>query len=154
MSPVSSPYKRFPKHLEELNKSHPSGELQHKHPGPRKLSAEATLLPHLQLLTKSQAAPGLLVHIGGEESPAGDHPGAVHHWGDHTGLHPAPSQQLSATQCSSACTSLYLPWSKMPLPGPPLSSQHSLPPEHCAPAPGSPHSEGGKRSPSPARQQP
>lgn len=153
VSPVSSPHdKGLPKHLEELDKSHLPGELRHKQPGPGKLSAEAALLPHLQPLTESQAAPGSLLPstpgVKGHQRVVtlAQHISEVITQ-DYTRHHP---QQLSAALPAPLYT---FPGASCPildLRRPP-SDLYLPPPEHGAPARGSPNSEGGKRSPEPSK---
>ncbi|XP_060049263.1 nuclear receptor corepressor 2 isoform X5 [Erinaceus europaeus] len=155
VSPVSSPSlahdKGLPKHLEELDKSHLEGELRHKQPGTGKLGADAHL-PHLRPLPESQSASSPLLQAA---------PGVKGHQRvvtlaqhisevitqDYTRHHP---QQLGAP--------LPAPLYSFPGAGCPVldlrrppADLYLPPPEHGPPARGSPHSEGGKRSPEPSK---
>ncbi|XP_005403065.1 PREDICTED: nuclear receptor corepressor 2 isoform X4 [Chinchilla lanigera] len=156
VSPVSSPSlthdKGLPKHLEELDKGHLEGELRHKQPGSGKLGGEATHLPHLRQLPESQPASSPLLQTA---------PGVKGHQRvvtlaqhisevitqDYTRHHPQqlgaplPAPLYSFPGASCPVLDLRRPPSDLYLP----------PPEHGTPARGSPHSEGGKRSPEPSK---
>ncbi|XP_023576310.1 nuclear receptor corepressor 2 isoform X3 [Octodon degus] len=156
VSPVSSPSlthdKALPKHLEELDKGHLEGELRHKQPGPGKLGGEATHLPHLRPLPESQPASSPLLQTA---------PGVKGHQRvvtlaqhisevitqDYTRHHPQqlstplPAPLYSFPGASCPVLDLRRPPNDLYLP----------PPEHGTPARGSPHSEGGKRSPEPSK---
>ncbi|XP_054568371.1 nuclear receptor corepressor 2 isoform X3 [Eptesicus fuscus] len=156
ISPVSSPSlthdKGLPKHLEELDKSHLEGDLRHKQPGSGKLGGEATHLPHLRPLPESQPATSPLLQTA---------PGVKGHQRvvtlaqhisevitqDYTRHHPQqlgtplPAPLYSFPGATCPVLDLRRPPSDLYLP----------PPDHGAPARGSPHSEGGKRSPEPSK---
>nr|XP_013010037.1 nuclear receptor corepressor 2 isoform X2 [Cavia porcellus] len=156
VSPVSSPSltqdKGLPKHLEELDKGHLEGELRHKPPGPGKIGGEATHLPHLRPVPESQTASSPLLQTA---------PGVKGHQRvvtlaqhisevitqDYTRHHP---QQLSTTLPAPLYSFPGASCPVLDLRRPP--SDLYLPhPEHNTPARGSPHSEGGKRSPEPSK---
>ncbi|XP_058137221.1 nuclear receptor corepressor 2 isoform X4 [Dasypus novemcinctus] len=155
ISPVSSPSlthdKGLPKHLEELDKSHLEGELRHKQPGPVKLGSEAAHLPHLRPLPESQPSSSPLLQptpgVKGHQRVVtlAQHISEVITQ-DYTRHHP---QQLGAP----------LPAPLYSFPGascPVLDLRRApsdlyLPPAHGTPARGSPHSEGGRRSPEPSK---
>ncbi|XP_021113299.1 nuclear receptor corepressor 2 isoform X3 [Heterocephalus glaber] len=156
ISPVSSPSlthdKGLPKHLEEIDRGHPEGELRHKQPAPGKLGGEAAHLPHLRPLPESQPASSPLLQTA---------PGVKGHQRvvtlaqhisevitqDYTRHHPQqlgtplPAPLYSFPGASCPVLDLRRPPSDLYLP----------PPEHSTPAQGSPHSEGGKRSPEPSK---
>uniref|UniRef100_G3TPP4 Nuclear receptor corepressor 2 n=1 Tax=Loxodonta africana TaxID=9785 RepID=G3TPP4_LOXAF len=157
VSPVSPPGlahdKGLPKHPEGADKSHLEGELRHKQPGPMKLSGEVAHLPHLRQLPpvgrpEEQAGAGDIPGIPGSQSSVvwlllpqevitQDY--TRHHPQQLSTPLPAPLYSFPGASCPvldlrRAPSDLYLP-----------------PPDHSAPARGSPHSEGGKRSPEPSK---
>ncbi|XP_077015703.1 nuclear receptor corepressor 2 isoform X10 [Tamandua tetradactyla] len=156
VSPVSSPSlthdKGLPKHLEELDKGHLEGELRHKQPGPVKLGSEAAHLPHLRPLPESQPSsspllqptPGVKGHqrvvtLAQHISEVITQDYTRHHPQQLGAPLPAPLYSFPGASCPvldlrRAPSDLYLP-----------------PPAHGTPARGSPHSEGGKRSPEPSK---
>nr|XP_035114030.2 nuclear receptor corepressor 2 isoform X16 [Callithrix jacchus] len=156
VSPVSSPSlthdKGLPKHLEELDKSHLEGELRPKQPGPLKLGGEAAHLPHLRPLPESQpssspllqTAPGVKGHqrvvtLAQHISEVITQDYTRHHPQQLSTPLPAPLYSFPGASCP--VLDLRRPPSDLYLP----------PPDHGAPARGSPHSEGGKRSPEPSK---
>ncbi|XP_059532221.1 nuclear receptor corepressor 2 isoform X3 [Myotis daubentonii] len=156
VSPVSSPSlahdKGLPKHLEELDKSHLEGDLRHKQPGSGKLGGEATHLPHLRPLSESQPASSPLLQtvpgVKGHQRVVtlAQHISEVITQ-DYTRHHPQqlgtplPAPLYSFPGATCPVLDLRRPPSDLYLP----------PPDHGAPARGSPHSEGGKRSPEPSK---
>ncbi|KAF6082204.1 nuclear receptor corepressor 2 [Phyllostomus discolor] len=156
VSPVSSPSlahdKGLPKHLEELDKGHLEGDLRHKQPGSAKLIGEAMHLPHLRPLPESQpssspllqAAPGVKGHqrvvtLAQHISEVITQDYTRHHPQQLGAPLPAPLYSFPGASCP--VLDLRRPPSDLYLP----------PPDHGAPARGSPHSEGGKRSPEPSK---
>ncbi|XP_043758011.1 nuclear receptor corepressor 2 isoform X18 [Cervus elaphus] len=156
VSPVSSPSlthdKGLPKHLEELDKSHLEGDLRHKQPGPGKLSGEAAHLPHLRPLPESQPSsspllqttPGVKGHqrvvtLAQHISEVITQDYTRHHPQQLSTPLPAPLYSFPGASCP--VLDLRRPPSDLYLP----------PPDHGAQARGSPHSEGGKRSPEPSK---
>ncbi|XP_032099722.1 nuclear receptor corepressor 2 isoform X8 [Sapajus apella] len=156
VSPVSSPSlthdQGLPKHLEELDKSHLEGELRPKQPGPLKLGGEAAHLPHLRPLPESQpssspllqTAPGVKGHqrvvtLAQHISEVITQDYTRHHPQQLSTPLPAPLYSFPGASCP--VLDLRRPPSDLYLP----------PPDHGAPARGSPHSEGGKRSPEPSK---
>ncbi|XP_032287473.1 nuclear receptor corepressor 2 isoform X14 [Phoca vitulina] len=154
VSPVSSPSlthdKGLPKHLEELDKSHLEGDLRHKQPGPGKLGGEAAHLPHLRPLPESQSSSSPLLQttpgVKGHQRVVtlAQHISEVITQ-DYTRHHP---QQLSAPLPAPLYSFPGASCPVLDLRRPP-SDLYLPPPDHGAPARGSPHSEGGKRSPEP-----
>ncbi|KAM5238869.1 nuclear receptor corepressor 2 isoform 2-T2 [Ctenodactylus gundi] len=156
ISPVSSPSlthdKGLPKHLEEPDKGHLEGELRPKQPGPAKLSGEAAHLPHLRPLPESQPASSPLLQsatgVKGHQRVVtlAQHISEVITQ-DYTRHHPQqlstplPAPLYSFPGASCPVLDLRRPPGDLYLP----------PPEHGAPAHGSPHSEGAKRSPEPSK---
>ncbi|XP_014642726.1 PREDICTED: nuclear receptor corepressor 2 [Ceratotherium simum simum] len=156
VSPVSSPSlthdKELPRHLEELDKSPLEGGLRHKQPGPGKLGGEAAHLPHLRPLPESQpssspllqTAPGVKGHqrvvtLAQHISEVITQDYTRHHPQQLNTPVPAPLYSFPGASCP--VLDLRRPPSDLYLP----------PPDHGAPARGSPHSEGGKRSPEPSK---
>ncbi|XP_034872719.1 nuclear receptor corepressor 2 isoform X4 [Mirounga leonina] len=156
VSPVSSPSlthdKGLPKHLEELDKSHLEGDLRHKQPGPGKLGGEAAHLPHLRPLPESQSSSSPLLQttpgVKGHQRVVtlAQHISEVITQ-DYTRHHP---QQLSAPLPAPLYSFPGASCPVLDLRRPP-SDLYLPPPDHGAPARGSPHSEGGKRSPEPSK---
>ncbi|KAM5311382.1 nuclear receptor corepressor 2 isoform 7-T9 [Glossophaga mutica] len=156
ISPVSSPSlvhdKGLPKHLEELDKGHLEGDLRHKQPGSAKLIGEAMHLPHLRPLPESQpssspllqATPGVKGHqrvvtLAQHISEVITQDYTRHHPQQLSTPLPAPLYSFPGASCP--VLDLRRPPSDLYLP----------PPDHGATARGSPHSEGGKRSPEPSK---
>ncbi|XP_066871223.1 nuclear receptor corepressor 2 isoform X10 [Kogia breviceps] len=156
VSPVSSPSlthdKGLPKHLEELDKSHLEGDPRHKQPGPGKLSGEAAHLPHLRPLPESQpssspllqATPGVKGHqrvvtLAQHISEVITQDYTRHHPRQLGAPLPAPLYSFPGASCP--VLDLRRPPGDLYLPAA----------DHGAPARGSPHGEGGKRSPEPSK---